>query len=101
MSLVPIQPNLPASDAAESAERSVSKSSDPGAFDEALSRAGAAIVEPQAAAAQAVEQFAAGADGNLHETLLAVDKADISLKFMVSVRNRLLDTYREIMQMGM
>ncbi|MBI5508996.1 MAG: flagellar hook-basal body complex protein FliE [Deltaproteobacteria bacterium] len=69
-------------------------------FSLALSRAGAALVDSQATAAAAVDGFAAGLQGNLHETLLAVDKADISLKLLVTVRNRLLDAYRELMRMG-
>ena len=69
-------------------------------FAAALSRAGAALVDHESAAAHAVDTFASGAQGNLHETLLAVDKADISLKLMVTVRNRLLDAYRELMRMG-
>ena len=70
------------------------------AFAEALLKAGSQIVNNESAAARAVETFARGAEGKLHETLLAVDKADISLKFLVTVRNRLLDAYREMMRMG-
>ena len=70
-------------------------------FSEALTRAAAAAFVPEASAAQAIDSFARGAEGNIHETLLAVDKAEISFKFMVGVRNRLLEAYREIMRMGM
>ncbi len=71
------------------------------AFDEALARAGVALVDPQAGASRAVAAFAENGTGNLHDTMLALEKADISLKFLVSVRNRLLETYREVMRMGM
>ena len=72
----------------------------PDAFAEALTRAGAAIVAPQVNATAAVQQFTEGAGGNLHETLMTVDKAEISLKFLVSVRNQLVEAYREVMRMG-
>ena len=47
----------------------------------------------------AVDQFSQHRR-NIHETLIAVEKADISLKYMMNVRNKLLDAYREVMQMG-
>ena len=71
----------------------------PDAFSEALARAAAAIVKPHQEAAGAVDQFSQGRR-NIHETLIAVEKADISLKYMMNVRNKLLDAYREVMQMG-
>ena len=69
-------------------------------FSEALTKAAMKFVDHKKAAETAVGKFANGMDGNLHETMLTVEKADISLKFMVSVRNKLLEAYREIMQMG-
>ena len=68
-------------------------------FGEALARAGASIVEPEKEAAAAVGQFEDGRR-NIHETLLAIEKADISFKYMMNIRNKLLDAYKEVMQMG-
>ena len=68
-------------------------------FGEALMRAGASIVEPEREAAAAVEQFEDGRR-NIHETLLSIEKADISFKYMMNIRNKLLDAYKEVMQMG-
>ena len=70
------------------------------AFSEALAKASTEIIDHQKAAEQAVTQFSNGADGDIHETMLAMEKADISLKYMVSVRNKLIEAYKEIMQMG-
>jgi flagellar hook-basal body complex protein FliE len=58
------------------------------------------LVEPQQAATQAIEQFNKGTDGELHDTLMQVEKADIGLKFFVTVRNKCLEAYREVMRMG-
>ena len=68
-------------------------------FSEALARASAAVVEPQQKAAEAVKAFEKG-HRNIHETLLAIEKSDISLKYMMGIKNKLLDAYREVMQMG-
>jgi len=48
---------------------------------------------------KAATVLAAGKGGNTSETLLAIEKADISFKMMMSVRNKLVDAYREISRM--
>lgn len=47
----------------------------------------------------AMEKLASGESQNLHETLLAVEKAEVSFKMMNQVRNKVLDAYRDIMKM--
>ncbi len=44
-------------------------------------------------------QKLAGGEGNLHETMLALEKADISMKVAMKVRNKILDAYNEVMRM--
>ena len=39
-------------------------------------------------------------DGNLHETALAFEQADISLRLALKVRNKAVETYQEIMRMS-
>ncbi len=69
-------------------------------FSQAMVTAGAKIAAPQQAAEQAIEGFAKGMDGRIHETMMTVEKADISLKYVVNVRNKLMEAYREVMRMG-
>jgi len=47
----------------------------------------------------AMEKLASGESQNLHETLLSVEKAEISFKMMNQIRSKVLDAYREIMKM--
>jgi flagellar hook-basal body complex protein FliE len=47
----------------------------------------------------AMEKLASGESQNLHETLLAVEKAEISFKMMNQIRGKVIDAYREIMKM--
>jgi flagellar hook-basal body complex protein FliE len=47
----------------------------------------------------AMERLASGESQNLHETLLAVEKADIAFRTMNQVRTKVIDAYREIMKM--
>ena len=47
----------------------------------------------------AMEKLASGESQNLHETLLAVEKADIAFRTMNQVRTKVIDAYKEIMKM--
>ncbi len=69
-------------------------------FTDALKGAVESTVQRNVASNQAAEKLAKGGELDLHDTLLAMEKGDVSLKFMVSVRNKVLDAYREIMRMG-
>ena len=44
-------------------------------------------------------QFAAGETDNIHEVLIAGEKADIALQLATAVRSKILDAYQEIMRM--
>lgn len=61
-----------------------------GAIDEARSR--------EKAAAEASTGFANG-DPNvgIHEVMIASEKANISLRYAVTLKNKLVDAYRELM----
>ena len=36
---------------------------------------------------------------DIHETMIALQKADISMRLFLTIRNKVLDAYREIMHM--
>lgn len=57
------------------------------------------VNQHQTQADHAVKELLAGRSKNIHETLLAIERADSSLKLMMQVRNKVLDAYREIMRM--
>jgi flagellar hook-basal body complex protein FliE len=52
------------------------------------------------AADQKVAEFAVGKRQSLHEIMIASEKAGISFKLLVEIRNKLLDAYQEIMRMS-
>jgi flagellar hook-basal body complex protein FliE len=45
------------------------------------------------------EKLALGG-GNLHETALALEKADVALRVLSKVRNKVVEAYQEVMRMG-
>ena len=52
-----------------------------------------------AASAQAVNALQSGQSVPLHKAVIAMEEANVSFQLMVEVRNRLLDSYQEIMRM--
>jgi len=53
----------------------------------------------QNAAAQALQDLQGGQNVSLHQTMITMEEASVSFQLMVEVRNRLLDSYQELMRM--
>ena len=53
----------------------------------------------QQAAADAMHSLQAGGNVSLHQAVIAMEEANVSFQLMVEVRNRLLESYQEIMRM--
>jgi len=49
---------------------------------------------------KAVVELTTGKSDNLHETMIALRKAELSFKLMMTVRQKILDAYTEVMRMG-
>lgn len=48
-----------------------------------------------------VQRLATGQSESVHETMLALAKADLSLRVFMEVRNKVIDAYQEVMRMQM
>jgi len=68
-------------------------------FADVLKKSFEQVNEHQQQADTAIKEMVAGRNKNIHETMLAIERADSSLKLMMQVRNKVLDAYREIMRM--
>ena len=53
----------------------------------------------QNTADNAVRELAAGKEADLHQTMIAMEKADISFQLLMQVRNKIIAAYQEIMRM--
>ncbi len=51
------------------------------------------------AADKSILQANTGGPVDLHDVMIAMEKADISMRLMVQVRNKAVDAYKEIMRM--
>jgi len=89
-----LQP-LPRGDAAGESARTAA----PAPFGEVLARMVGEVNERQLAAADKVQGLLGGREVSLHETMIALEEASISFQLMVEVRNKLLESYQELMRM--
>ena len=53
----------------------------------------------QTAAATAVGDLMSGQNVSLHQTMISVEEANVAFQLMVEVRNKLLESYQELMRM--
>ncbi|PIS10962.1 MAG: flagellar hook-basal body complex protein FliE [Bdellovibrio sp. CG10_big_fil_rev_8_21_14_0_10_47_8] len=68
-------------------------------FADTLSDAIQSVNSMQQASDKAIQNLATGRTDNIAEVMVAADKADIALKLMVQVRNKIIDAYQDIMKM--
>jgi flagellar hook-basal body complex protein FliE len=74
-------------------------SSGQGSFLGSLKDAIAQANEVQQEAGQAVEKFMTGESQNVHQTMVALQKADVSFQLMMQIRNKIVGAYEEIQRM--
>jgi flagellar hook-basal body complex protein FliE len=67
-------------------------------FGDVIKQAIERVSDMEIQADQSIEQLLKGETG-IHETMIALQKADISLRLLLQVRNKVMDAYREIMRM--
>ena len=68
-------------------------------FFEALQNSMQEVNANQVAADNSIKDLVSGKSKNIHETMLQIQKADLSLKTMMQVRNKILEAYKEIIRM--
>lgn len=68
-------------------------------FGETLTDAIGKVNELQTQADMKMQKVATGESNNISEVMIAAERADIALKLMMSVRNKMIDAYQEIMKM--
>ena len=69
-------------------------------FSLALERAVQAVDAQQHQADDKLAALASGKDVDIHGTMIALQEADISLRAMTSVRGKIIDAYKDLMNMA-
>ncbi len=68
-------------------------------FGEILKDAISTANELQKQSDQEIQKFMTGESQDLHTTVIAMQKADLSFQMMMQVRNKIVQAYQEIMRM--
>jgi len=68
-------------------------------FGSALGRALASVESSERQAEQAATALATGQSPDTAQSVATIEKANISLQFAISIRNKLLEAYQEVMRM--
>lgn len=70
-------------------------------FSEMLATSLTEVNSMQVEANKAIQKLASGQTKNIHETMLAVENAELAFKTMNQVRMKVIEAYKEIMRMQM
>lgn len=69
-------------------------------FGEVLKESLNEVNKAQLDADKSIEDLATGKNKNIHETMMAISKADLAFRMTVQVRNKIIDAYQEVMRMN-
>jgi flagellar hook-basal body complex protein FliE len=94
-------PIAPISGASLPAAPALEPRSSSGAFQSVFADAIRNVEGSRQSASASVEQFLSGEGGELHSTILATQKADLSFELFLQMRNKVVSAYQEIMRMQM
>jgi flagellar hook-basal body complex protein FliE len=81
----------------KSVDKALQSSSD--SFGSMLNKAITDVNSLQAEAGKAMDKLVTGEASDLHEVMIAVEKARTSFDLLMEIRNKTVDMYREIMRM--
>jgi flagellar hook-basal body complex protein FliE len=71
----------------------------PGGFGQMLEGLAATVDAKEAQAADLTKSVLLGDSGQLHQSVIAMQEASVAFSLMVEVRNKLVDSYQELMRM--
>ena len=90
--ILPIQPIT-----VESAQNAAEVS--PSSFKDLLKKAVGDLNASQIGANDAIQNLATGGEDNLHDVVIAMEKANMTLQYAIQIRNKVLEGYQSIIQM--
>lgn len=101
MAVNPIGVNLLSAAGASPAVKNQSLQGQGSNFWNSLQEALGQVDQMQQEASLSAQQLALGNEDFLHNTMIAYEKASLALQLTIEIRNRLVESYQEIMRMQM
>ena len=97
ISFQPIQPAASMTSGGASRAANDARGAD---FGKIVGRFAKEVDQLQDQAAEQVASLAEGRHDNVHQVMLALGKAEVSFNYMLEVRNKLVEAYKEVMRMS-
>jgi flagellar hook-basal body complex protein FliE len=98
-----VLPSIPTQDLqqinSDTATQPVAAAQSGGSFQNLLGNFVGEVNDKQAAAGDAIAGLMSGKNVSLHQAMISMQEASVSFQMMVEVRNKLLDSYQELMRM--
>jgi len=91
--------NLPNAVSAPASKAGRVEEEQAGGFGQMLKDSMAKVNSLHLEADQAIQDLAAGKATDIHKTMIAMEKAEVSFQLMMQVRNKVVAAYQEIMRM--
>lgn len=79
-------------------DQALSKENPKNSFDKTLRDAIEKVNDLQLKADKAAQDLATGRTDNVADVMIAAEKADIALRLMMQVRNKMIESYQEVMK---
>jgi len=98
-----VLPSIPTQDLqqinSDTATQPVTATQSGGSFQNLLGNFVSEVNDKQVAAGDAIAGLMSGKNVSLHQAMISMQEASVSFQMMVEVRNKLLDSYQELMRM--
>ena len=92
---IPVQPLIYGPRTTPQADQGVGR----GGFEDALRQAIDQVEELQANSEQQVSALLKGEQGDVHNVMIAIERADVAFQLMMQVRNKIVNAYQQVSQM--
>ncbi len=86
-------------DSNQSSEQSSKTAGSGDSFADILKKSLDEVNKLQNKADQSIKDIAAGKMENIQDAVMAIEKADVSLKLLTEIRNKAIEAYKEVMRM--
>ena len=100
MNITPIQPFNPNTIGSITGANSTGATSQTQSIGQTFNQVLDSLNQSQLTSDNLVQQLSAGGDVDLHDVMIATEENDVNFRVAMAIRDKLVDAYRQVMQMN-
>ena len=100
MNITPIQPFNPNTIGSITGVNSTGAASQTQSIGQTFNQVLDSLNQSQLTSDNLVQQLSAGGDVDLHDVMIATEENDVNFRVAMAIRDKLVDAYRQVMQMN-